>query len=392
MLLKLVSWARGSRDYKVTAGADTAADILTASGANFTNMHRDGDVLTFTLPLSICPSVEAVFSQRGVAFEAIKEHGFVPLFLRYKRRYGIAIGALIFVVLLFLSEKFIWSVEIIGNDEIPDAEIIERLDALGCGVGAYIPSIDFDWLHNQFLLDGEGISWISVNLHGTHAAVEVRELVPPATDIDESVPYNLVASEDGIVEYIEVLRGEKIAREEELVREGELLASGVQQMKHGLRLVHARGTVLARVKRSIKVEIPFESTVREYTGREFSEKYLNFFDFSLKIFANTSNLPEKCDKIEREAPLRFFDAVTVPVNMYEVIYREYADVPVTISEDEAKSAAYEKMREECAKIAEDAELISREIKGGVKDGAYVIECELTVLKNIAKEVPIYTSN
>ena len=391
MILRLTRWICGSRDYRVTENIDKAANILSTSGTNFRSLRRVGDELTFSLMRSQCSMIESALDSDGVPYEITVERGLPKLLGKYKKRIGIPIGAVLFFLILFASEQFIWSFEVIGNDKISSGEILERLDELGCGVGSYIHSIDFDTLHSDFLLGGDDFAWISVNLRGTHAVVEVRELEAPSMEIDENVPYNLVASEDGIVEYIEILRGQKIAREEELVRKGELLASGLEEMKHGLRLTHARGTVTAKVKRDILIEIPLESTVREATGRRYSEKYLNFFGISIKIFANTSNLPANCDKIIREDQLRFFDTVTVPITVVETVYREYEDVPVILSEDEARERAYSELRRKCAEIAADAELVSREISAGLRDGVYVIECELTVVKDIAVEVPIYTT-
>ena len=391
MIVKVLRWLRGWRDYRVAENIDAAADLLALSGTNFRRMRRSDDTLTFSLEWSQCAIIESAMEANSITYEITGEHGIPRLLRKYKKRIGIPIGVLLFVLIILASEQFIWSFEIIGNENISDRDILARLDALGCGVGTYIHSIDFDKLHSEFLLEDDSFAWVSVNVRGTHATVEVRELVPHVFDIDESLPHNLVASEDGVVEYIEILRGQKIAREEELVREGELLASGIEQMKHGLRLTHARGTVLARVKREILIEVPLESTVREATGREFSEKYFNFFGFSIKIFSNTSNLPENCDRIVREDQLCFFDTVTVPITLSQNIYREWADVPITLTEDEARGEAYRQLREKCAEIAAESELISREINAGLRDGVYVIKCELTVLRDIAIEVPIYTT-
>ncbi len=391
MIAKSVRWIRGWRDYRVTENIDAAADLLALSGTNFRRMQRSEDALTFSLEWAQCAMIEAAMEANSIVYEIAAEHGIPRLYEKYKKRIGIPIGAILFVLIILASEQFIWSFEVIGNEKISDKDILARLDALGCGVGTYIPSTNFDALHSELLLEYDDLAWVSVNLRGTHATVEVREMVPHVFDVDESLPHNLVADEDGVVEYIEILRGQRIAREEELVRKGELLASGIEEMKHGLRLTHARGTVLARVKREILIEVPLESTVREATGREFSEKYFNFFGISIKIFSNTSNLPENCDKIEREDQLRFFDAVTVPVTVRETVYREWADVPIALTENEARAEAYRRLREKCAEIAAECELISREINAGLKDGVYVIKCELTVLRDIALEVPIYTT-
>ncbi len=392
MITEFVRFFLGWREYLVREDTDTAADILGTSGADIKYIRMSDEGLCFAAGLSQCRMIETVLENEGIVLETVREHGIWRIFRKYKKRFGIPIGVVIFFFLIFLSEQFIWSVDVIGNEEVPDREIIAHLEKLGCSVGTYIPSIDFDTLHNAFLLEDERFSWVSVNVRGTHASVEVRETKPPATVIDEDTPYNLVASEDGIVEYIEILRGQKIAREEEMVREGELLASGVVQMKHGLSLVHARGTVMARVKRHIKIEVPLEDTVREPTGREFSEKSLNFFGISIKLFKNTSNLPENCDRIIREAPLCFFDTVTVPITLHETVYREYADVPFVRSEAEARAEAFKRFKEECGAIAAEGELVSREVSSGVADGAYVIDCELIVVKNIAREARIYLEN
>ena len=391
MLLNLIRRMKGWRDYRVRGNVDAAADLLAMSGVEFRFMRRNADELTFSLTHSQCAMIESAFRANFIEYEIEGEHGLPHLLERYKKRIGIPVGAVLFVLILWLSEQFIWSFDVVGNDKISEMEILARLDALGCGVGTYIPSIDFDTLHSEFLLEDDEFAWISVNLRGTHATVEVRELEAHVFDIDEGAPHNLVASEDGVIEYIEILRGQKVVEEQGLVRKGELLASGIEQMKHGLRLTHARGTVLARVTRDILVEIPLEDSVPRATGREFSEKYFNFFGISLKIFANTSNLPENCDKIIREKQLCFFDAVTVPITVSEAVYREYENVPITRTEDEARAEAYKQLRAQCAEVAKEAELVWREINAGLRDGVYVIECKLTVVKDIAVEVPIYTN-
>lgn len=392
MVAEFVRFMQGSRDYLVRTSTDAAADIIATSGANTRYIRMSDEGLTFSLMLSQCRMIESAMRERGVEYEITGEHGPWKVVRRYKKRIGIPIGALIFLLLLFLSERFIWTFEVVGNDTVPDREILEQLDKLGCSVGTYIPSVDFDSLHNLFLLSERRISWISVNLNGTHAMVEVRETQPPATHIDANAPHNLVASEAGLIEYSEILRGAKIAREGDYVNEGDLLASGVVQMKHGLSLIHARGSVMARVKREIKIEVPLKESTKMLTGREFSEKTLNFFGISLKIFKNTSNLPENCDKIIRESPLSFFDAVTVPITLHETVYREYSDAVITRSEEEAKAEAYKRLRAECAAVAADSEIVSRNVSAGLVGGAYVIECELEVIRDIAREVPIYLEN
>lgn len=390
MIGKLTRWLLGSRDYRVSDDADAAAELLVGSGANYSSLRRSGDTLTFTLQYSDCRLLDRIFAEHGVSAEIVDSRGLAYLLHRYKKRIGIPMGIVLFFAVLWLSEQFIWTIDVVGSEDVSKSEILSRLDELGCGVGTYIPAIDFDYLHNQFLLENDDIAWIAVNVQGTRAVVEVREMMSPEKAPDESVPYNLVAAEDGIIEYIEILRGGQVAHVDELVREGELLASGIEQMKHGLRLVHARGMVLAEVKRTVTVEVPLETVEKKLTGREFSEKYLNFFGISMKLFANTGNLSAECDKIERDTRLCFFGTVEVPITVHEVVYREYVDTAVTLNEDEARAEAYRQLRERCAETLQRCELVAREINAGMRGGSYVVECEMRVVTDIAREIPIYT--
>ena len=88
--------------------------------------------------------------------------------------------------------------------------------------------------------------------------------------------------------------------------------------------------------------------------------------------------------------MRVFGVIELPLSVREEIRRSWSEEPVTRTEEEAKAEAYRRFRAECAALTDSAELISREIEAGMQDGAYVIACELRLLKDIAREVPIYT--
>ena len=164
------------------------------------------------------------------------------------------------------------------------------------------------------------IAWAAVNLRGTRAVVEIREVERAAPVPDEDTPYNVIAAEDGIVRRMELYRGAGEVQEGDLVFKGDMLASGVVETKAGLRLVHARGKVIAEVERNIRVEIPLEREVKRATGRVFREKSLKILGFTINFFRNTGNLPPSCDRIDREVDLRLFDAVELPIKYRETVY------------------------------------------------------------------------
>lgn len=398
MTVKLMRWFEGSRDYRILPEqSEHAVRMLSRAGLKYRKLRMSDDGLSFTLPGGDCKKAEQILKERSIDFEIVGERGIVHLVKKYRKRIGIPVGALLFCAVLFLSEQFVWTLEVDGNNTVPADEILAGLDGLGCGVGSYIPGIDVARLCDEYLLSDPRLSWISVNIRGTSVNVAVREAEIPETFVPENTPYNLVASEDGFVEYVEILRGTPMVEEGALVRKGELLASGIEELKNGLHLVHASGTVTAAVRRSIRVEIPLEDRIKEPTGREYSCKTLNIFGISVEFFDNTENISSEYDKIEydkaeKERYLCFFNAVEVPISVHETVWREYAAVPVSRTENEARTEAYRQLREKCDAVLADCELVSREVREGLADGVFVIECELTVIKNIAEELPIYTSD
>ena len=80
----------------------------------------------------------------------------------------------------------------------------------------------------------------------------------------------------------------------------------------------------------------------------------------------------------------------MPLTVREIVYRETVPVTVTLSKEAAKSEAFRRLREESAALLTHAELIGREVHAELDGNAYVIDCKLTLLAEIAREMPIYT--
>lgn len=393
MIAKLIRWVLGSHQYSVEGNfANTATRLLIKSGAHYRKLKSTDGKVSFWIARGDSEALSQIFKKHGVEFKIPRTAGLAKILQKYRKRYGILIGAFLFSVIIFSSERFIWNVNVSGCNLISAREVTLRLEELGFGIGTYIPSIDFDKLHNEYLLRFDDTAWIAVNLHGTVANVEVMEAEKPNPALNESLPHNLVAREDGIITYMEILRGIPVVKEDELVRKGQLLASGIEEGKHGFSLVHARGTVLATVKREIKIEVPLTETVIKQTGTVHREKYLNVFGISLKFSGTGGSLPSDYDKIESEQMLRFFDIVEVPISVSEISYYEKSPVVVNYTPEEAKAEAYRRLREETYACTQGGELAGRKITAGLTDNAYVIDCELSVICDIAQKLPILKSD
>ena len=148
------------------------------------------------------------------------------------------------IFLLVFSSLFVWDITVSGNETIPESVILDAMEENGLRLGAFIPSLDTERIEGVVILEVDGISFISVNLRGTVANVELRERADNTEIVDIESPSNLVASRDGQISALEITGGVSKVKLGEIVKKGDLLASGViDSAALGYRLVRARGSI-----------------------------------------------------------------------------------------------------------------------------------------------------
>ncbi len=389
--MRLLSFVFGMRAYLIRkAWVVGAINLLARLDISYDRLEKDEEGnLHFTVPAYKRKLLERALTAEGIVWERGALSGLPDIFRRYKKRWGIAVGFLIFVFLVAVSGGRIWCVEISGNSRVADEEIIELLDELGCGVGDTYKNIEFAKLHNAFLLRCKDIAWISVNMDGTHAHVEVRETLADQAKEDNQ-NYNVVAGEDGQIEQIAAYEGKPQIAIGDTVRKGELLLSGVISYgETGLRYENAAGEVYAKVIRDFVVEVPLQTEKKIYTGHSTAKKSLVFFQFKSNLFFNSEIPYDSYDTTHRNRQLHLFDTVALPIWVETDLYEEYEVQSVTLTEDEAKTLAYQEYRARLKETLADAQLLEKNTDAALdEDGVYRIRCRLYCLADIAVRQPL----
>ena len=239
-------------------------------------------------------------------------------------------------------------------------------------------------IENRVLIESDEISWISVNIIGTVAEVEIRE-IEVEEEREQYLASNIVAARDGQIELFEDVRGNIILNIGDYVRKGELIVSGLYDSQtQGIRYTDAKGRVLARTERDISVSIPLKYEKKRYTGRVFTEKYLIFFEKEIKIYTNAGNLYASCDTIDTVEYINFFSAGELPVGVRTVKHMEYVYEDAERTPEEAERLADYKLSCDLAALADDGELLRKSKVYRVTDTAYIIDCHIQRIENIAE--------
>ena len=344
--------------------------------------REDGGV-SFSCPLITGRKLLRIAEERGIPLR-IEKHGGLPvsLFRRF-RRYGLILGAVCAALLIFFSGRYVWDIRVTGNKTMTVSEVIEELNACGFGVGSPLADFHAGELENRILLQSDSLSWVSVHMDGTVAMVQVLERVERPEDTPKK-PANLIATQDGQIESIELLRGNCMVKVGQAVRAGELLVSGIYDSQTvGVRYTRAAGRILARTEHTYRIEIPLEYTQKVYLGEKKNGIWLNFFQKTVKIFKSTGNEVGACDIIVMDNHFAGLGLQDLPIWLTVEVGRYYEEVPMSRTAEEALSIAYDQLASQLGKLSADTQLLRKEIVTTLTDTSLILDCTVLCIENIA---------
>ena len=343
--------------------------------------------------LNFTVSPKEFFLLRPIAFKTgtririIKKRGFFCAIRPFRKRLGLALGLVLFLSVIFYSSRFVWQVEVKGCQTVSYTQIREDLEKMGLFIGCR-RTLDVGKIENRYLMGNDKLSWMSINIKGTTAFVEVKEKgIPPVIE-DLSTPTNIYAARDGVILAITDYGGVRQVQVGEPVMAGDLLVSGDWTDKYGVRrLSHSIATVIASTKRETQITVPLSEQLRVQTGKKQKKFEIYWGKFKFPLYFKQKISYNEYDRSFKDYPLRIGN-FAFPFGLRVVCLAEVEVQSVKRTEEEAKSLAmtrlgfYERDRLSGVEIAE------RNIKEEVTDGAVCLLAEFSCREEIGIALPI----
>ncbi|MBE6583449.1 MAG: hypothetical protein E7649_00515 [Ruminococcaceae bacterium] len=371
-----------SADY---TSATTLLNICMYYGIAYSHLKTFPDRVSVQFRYSEFRRFERLAREKSVEYSVEKKQGIPYILSRYKHRYGIAFGMICAVFLIIMAHRYVWSVEVIGNETLTTLEVKEMLREQGFGVGSLINQANTDRIENKIMIDSDRVSWMSINIVGTVAEVQIREYSKAPEKEDVTKPANLIAKKAGMVEEVRLFRGNAVVSAGRYVEKGELLVSGLfDSQQIGFRYTRAAGAVMARTEEEFYVEIPYEYEKKVYSGYEYCEKYLNFFDFSMNISKKYGKEGALYDKIDIVEDCDLVGGIKTPLSVRTVKYMEYEYVKETRSEEQAQILAYFELSQLLGEMASDRIVVRKTVTPIIRDDRYMLLCTIVSIENIAE--------
>lgn len=256
-------------------------NLCNIRGINLWNVKNDGvKVVAFTTEREF-QELKIPAENSGMTLKIIKSRGLKTFAKRHKWRCGAVLGiVLAFCFWIFMS-GYIWEVEVLATDGVNVEDFTESLADLGVKIGARKSKIDIIQVQNQLMNEYSELLWVSLNIFGGKAQVEMSEFIEQKEITDTQKPVNIVAKKKGEIVLVKGYNGVNAVKEGDNVTKGTLLISGVVKNFDGSEyFTHAKGEIFAKTKNNEKVFLPYVNQI--HTTAQKDNRYFLYI-FSLKI-------------------------------------------------------------------------------------------------------------
>jgi similar to stage IV sporulation protein len=329
------------------SGCERFLNLVHGEKFNIFDVCRDDDgCVTFGIDRKNFRRLRPLVRKSHVKIHIQKKLGLPQRTRNYRHRFGLILGVIIIVVSLYISSLFIWDVQVSGCESISEQEVLTVLSENGFTAGGLKRKYNIREIENNFLKHNDKISWISINIKGTTAFVEVREKSEKPELIDASEPCSIYAARDGVIASVSDYMGYSLVKPGDTVTAGDLIVTGDYTDKYGTQYkLHSYAKVMAYTTHTKTVTVPLKASEHVRTGN-FKNKYsLKLIRFSVPLYFNGKILYNNYDVTKSEKFLRLTDNFVLPISICKTTYTEIENFEYTKSKETALYDAYEQLRD-----------------------------------------------
>ncbi len=230
--------------------------------------------------------LRSIARKSGVKLRVTQKIG-LPFYLKqHKNRSLLILGIIFFFAYIFVMNQFVWYTEVIGTETVSHEQILNVLEQYGLRIGAFSPTLDETALSRNGVNYFNGrLMWMSVNIKGSKAVIEVRDYVDEHEDTTFGDPCNIIADFEGTVLSAEIFNGDQEVKVGSAVKKGDLLISGVIQNRDlSADYLEARGKITAL--HSVNFSKTYKSDFNDFLSfsKQKNRFRLNFLGVSIPLY------------------------------------------------------------------------------------------------------------
>ncbi len=344
------------------AGEQLAAfrDALRRNGVACRGQQISGGVLTAQTSAGAVKMLEALAEYHEIKLSITARRGLRFRLAPFRKRCGFLLGAVCGAWFLWWCNAAVRSIEITGNQRIPEKEIIRALAELGVSYGVPFRDLPYQYLEQQMRLAVHDIEWITMRHEGGRLIVDLTEERLPPEMHDRRIPCNVIAAETAQITGMDIRRGFAVKQIGDTVHAGELLITGAQTDAFGIcKYYHAEGIVTGTYFDTFEQTLPFVSEI-PVRARTRTETVLSVFGRRIPLTLGFARPEPDANLIYEEdsEPLYLFQR-RLPLALIRCRYTVQETAITVFSEDEIRSMLEESAARYVQNFHADDTLISK---------------------------------
>ncbi|MDR1240840.1 MAG: sporulation protein YqfD [Oscillospiraceae bacterium] len=381
-MLKLIRWIFGYIIFTIE-GKNSLNFINSSSksGINLWDITKIDKILFARSASSEYENLLKTAKLNNLKLKIIERRGFPFFCLERKNRKGLAVGLILFLLIIQILSLYIWNINVNDLKNINKNEIISAAEKFGIRKGTLKKTIDAQLVNQKIMSEIPDIAWISVNIDGCGANISVKEKIEtPEIISSESLPRAMKASKDGQVVHIETYKGNPVISAGDAVITGQILINSDSNIPNDEKAC-ADGKVWAKTFYNITERVSLKKTIKEKTGKEnqIYKLWLLGKEIPINFWVKPNENWEKSE-INNFFKIKNFE---IPFSFKKEIYTEINEVQIQITPEEALSCAESLAKSKLFEEINNKEVLSQEYETKLENDEAFFIIHLRCMENIA---------
>lgn len=310
-------------------------------------LHRENNTyIKFKLLKSDFKDIRHIAKRAKCKVKIEKKIGIPFIINRYRKRKIFAVAILVIAIFIFILTKFIWNIEVQGNENISKEEVLEIAKEYGISIGTYKGKIDVQKISNLIRLERDDFAWVGISIQGTNVIITVKDSIDKPEIIDKTAVCNIVANKKSVISKIIVQNGTARVKVGDEVNEGDLLVEGIMEGKYTEdRFVHAEATVYGKSIYEKEKKEGFVQNQKVKTGNIEHKNKICINNFKINFNKGVSKF-ENYDTIMETKKIRLFSIFYIPIEIQKTTNEEFKLEEKSYQEEELKEKIVSELESE----------------------------------------------
>lgn len=314
-----------------------------------------------------------------------EKHGAYFALHKKRKRFGIAVGLICSIILLFLGQNLIWN--ICFYDFTPQQEVYlrERLFENGIYEGAVKNQEKLLDTAGKIFEGTEEYGWLTLNFVKGRLVVEKTKREPAPELIGQEYT-DVVAASDALIQNVIPQGGFVCARKGQYVTKGQVLVKGLREGEYGkVDFTHAQAQVLAEVEKTYRCTQPLKMECQVSDGAYKSYYKLWLPWGALPLYGNIEAAQNAKITVSHRplAPFGFH----LPATIEEISVRPQKTAEMILSPQAALEKAYSRIMDDIRREFGEFSILHEQRSEEITDQDATLTVKIRFTADIARTVP-----